>query len=160
MVEECSGLCSDVPWQPSSNAPPISTVVTYTAASPSIKAIKDQSESDAATLLARLQWRAYHQPERVAYQFLADEVLPVALSTLTTWTYQDLFEQTQIIARAIRNSTRRNGTSENGTRRSQNSIISQPVLLVYPPGLELIAAFLGCLSAGAIATLVPPPASS
>ncbi|MEO0515676.1 MAG: AMP-binding protein [Cyanobacteria bacterium P01_A01_bin.116] len=94
------------------------------------------------TLLARLQWRALHQPNRVAYQFLADQPASVAQSDLTTWTYGELYERVQIIAGAL---SKRDG------------IIGQPVLLVYPPGLELIAAFLGCLSAGVIATLVPPP---
>src|SRR6185369_14635948 len=35
----------------------------------------------------------------------------------------------------------------------------QPVLLLYPPGLEYIAAFFGCLYAGAVAVPVYPPTS-
>ncbi|MEM9002218.1 MAG: AMP-binding protein [Cyanobacteria bacterium P01_F01_bin.86] len=113
--------------------------MTYLANS---QPIKDQSESDMTTLLARLQWRAVHQSNRIAYRFLADQPLSVAESDLTTWTYSELYERVQIIAGAL---SKRDG------------VVGQPVLLVYPPGLELIAAFLGCLSAGAIATLVPPP---
>ena len=36
----------------------------------------------------------------------------------------------------------------------------EPVLLVYPPGLELIAAFIACVKVGAIPVPVPPPATS
>ncbi|MEL6815705.1 MAG: AMP-binding protein, partial [Cyanobacteria bacterium J06598_3] len=103
---------------------------------------KALSESEATTLLARLQWRATHQRDRVAYQFLADQPVSVAQSDLSTWTYGELYERVQIIANAL---------------SQHNGVVGQPVLLVYPPGLELIAAFLSCLSAGAIATLVPPP---
>ena len=35
----------------------------------------------------------------------------------------------------------------------------QPVLLLYPPGLNYIAAFFGCLYGGAIAVPVYPPTS-
>ena len=94
------------------------------------------------TLLEVLCWRAAHQRERIAYRFLADEALPVARCSTTTWTYGELYQRVQAIATEL---TRHDG------------LVGQPVLLVYQPGLELIAAFLGCLSAGAIATLVPPP---
>ncbi|MHA7236506.1 AMP-binding protein, partial [Burkholderia pseudomallei] len=36
----------------------------------------------------------------------------------------------------------------------------RPVLLVYPEGLAFVAAFLGCLYAGAIAVPVPVPADA
>ena len=94
------------------------------------------------TLLEVLCWRAAHQRERIAYRFLADEALPVARCCTTSWTYGQLYQRVQAIATEL---TRHDG------------LVGQPVLLVYQPGLELIAAFLGCLSAGAIATLVPPP---
>lgn len=109
----------------------------------------------ATTLLERLHWRAAHQPDRIAYQFLADQPLPVAQSELIVWTYAQLYEHVQAIAaqlaqQAIEQPSNRLGDLENGLNQ-------RPILLVYPPGLELIAAFLGCLVVGAIAIPTAPP---
>ncbi len=96
-----------------------------------------------ATLLEKMSWRAVHQTDRLAYRFLSDQSLPVALSASVTWTYGELYERVQAIADELAG--------------QHKHLIGQPVLLVYSPGLELIAAFLACLSAGAIPTLVPSP---
>ncbi|MGB3300251.1 MAG: fatty acyl-AMP ligase, partial [Phormidesmis sp.] len=101
----------------------------------------------ATTLLERLRWRAVHQPERVAYQFLADQPLPVAESAITVWTYAQLYERVAAIATQLQQQARETGRDLN----------QQPVLLVYSPGLELIAAFLACLCVGAIAIPAAPP---
>ncbi|MEL6554474.1 MAG: AMP-binding protein [Cyanobacteria bacterium J06621_11] len=108
---------------------------------------KGAEKDEGAGLLSRLHWRATYQQDRIAYRFLADSALstsalPLAHCDSTTWTYGELYRRVQTIS---------------GELSQQENLVGQPVLLVYPPGLELIAAFLGCLSAGAIATLVPPP---
>jgi acyl-CoA synthetase (AMP-forming)/AMP-acid ligase II/alkylation response protein AidB-like acyl-CoA dehydrogenase/acyl carrier protein len=108
--------------------------------------LQSQQAESGMTLLARLRWRATHQPEQIAYQFLADQPLPVAQSALTRWTYGQLYSRVQVIAAAIEQQL-----------ELANRSVEQPVLLVYPPGLELIAAFLGCLAVGVIAIPVPPP---
>ena len=114
-----------------------------------------QRSGGAATLLERLYWRAAHQPERIAYEFLADEPLPVAESTLTVWTYGELYARVMTIAALLKQQFATAGSvAQEG---SSDGPVDQPVLLVYPPGLELVAAFLGCLVAGAIAVPVPPP---
>ncbi|MEM6451327.1 MAG: AMP-binding protein [Cyanobacteria bacterium P01_D01_bin.105] len=103
-----------------------------------------QGLEQAPTLLEQLYWRAAHQPERIAYRFLFDQPTSVAQSDLAVWTYRDLFLKAQQVAKSL--TTAFNG--EPAARR---------VLLVYQPGLELVAAFLGCLMVGAIAVPVPPP---
>jgi acyl transferase domain-containing protein/acyl-CoA synthetase (AMP-forming)/AMP-acid ligase II/NADPH:quinone reductase-like Zn-dependent oxidoreductase/NAD(P)-dependent dehydrogenase (short-subunit alcohol dehydrogenase family)/acyl carrier protein len=89
-----------------------------------------------ATLVELLSWRALCQPHRVAYTFLVDgEREEVSL------TYRELDEQARIIAAFIQ---------ANGGAGSH-------VLLLYPQGLEYIAAFFGCLYAGAVAIPTYPP---
>jgi acyl-CoA synthetase (AMP-forming)/AMP-acid ligase II/acyl carrier protein len=88
------------------------------------------------TLVDLLRQRADHQGDRVAYDFLAD-----GESITATVTYGQL----DTLARAI--ATLLQGLNCQG----------QPVLLLYPPGLDYIAAFFGCLYAGAIAVPAYPP---
>ena len=88
------------------------------------------------TLIDLLRWRALQQPERCAYKFLADgETLTSELS------YGELDRQACAIA------TRLESLGASGDR----------VLLLYPPGLEFIAGFFGCLYAGSIAIPAYPP---
>ncbi|MEO1620577.1 MAG: AMP-binding protein [Cyanobacteria bacterium J06632_3] len=101
-----------------------------------------KADSIPSTLLERLFWRATYQRDCIAYRFLADQSSSVTLSDIEVWTYGDLHARVQVIAAEL---------------KRFDSLTGQPVLLVYSPGLELIAAFLACLSVGAIATLVPPP---
>jgi len=96
------------------------------------------------TLLEQLHRRAMHQPNRMAYQFLADQPASVADSALTVWTYRELFWQTQQVAESL-------------IATFDGQLSGERVLLIYPPGLALVSAFLGCLSVGAIAVPVPPP---
>lgn len=91
-----------------------------------------------ATLLELLRWRASQQPEGRAYTFLVDgrkETPPL--------TYGELDRQ----ARAI------------GALLQQYGARGERALLLYPQGLEVIAAFCGCLYGGTIAIPVPPPES-
>src|SRR5215213_7252934 len=90
------------------------------------------------TLVELLRARAESQADKNAYTFLID-----GETEETSLSYGELDRR----ARAI------------GARLQSLSAKDQPVLLLYPPGLEYIAAFFGCLYAGAVAVPVYPPTS-
>ncbi len=80
--------------------------------------------------------RAERQPDKTAYIFLKDgETEEIRL------TYQELDRQARSIAVRLKSVSSANGRA----------------LLVFPPGLEYITAFFGCLYAGVIAVPVYPP---
>ncbi len=89
-----------------------------------------------ATLVDLLRQRALYQPDQLAYTFLLD-----GESEEISLTYRELDRQ----ARAI-------GAMLQGLEAAE-----KPVLLLYPQGLEYMAAFFGCLYAGAIAVPTYPP---
>ncbi len=91
-----------------------------------------------ATLVDILRWRASHQPDQKAYAFLTKDEEEQGL------TYAELDRQ----ARAI------------GAMLQRRGAIGERVLLLYPAGLEYIAAFFGCLYAGALAVPAYPPRSN
>jgi len=78
------------------------------------------------------------QGDKVAYTFVDDRGVPSAALT-----YGELDRRTDIVARHLRFAAK----VEAGAR----------VLLVYPPGLDFIVAFIACLRAGVIAVPVFPP---
>jgi acyl-CoA synthetase (AMP-forming)/AMP-acid ligase II/acyl carrier protein len=82
--------------------------------------------SGSSTLLDLLRWRSAHQPDRRAYTFLRDGEQDEAHIT-----YQELDRR----ARAI------------GASLQQVARAGDRALLLYPSGLDYIAAFLGCLYA-------------
>lgn len=89
-----------------------------------------------SSLIDLLIHRSLEQPERLAYCFLQDgEAGEVSL------TYRQLDQKARAIGASLQN-------AESSGRR---------VLLLYPPGLEYIAAFFGCLYAGAVAVPAYPP---
>ncbi|MDB5099423.1 MAG: Malonyl CoA-acyl carrier protein transacylase, partial [Cyanobacteria bacterium RYN_339] len=88
-----------------------------------------------ATLPAILQWRALHQPDRPAYTFLADGELDAR-----SLTYGELDQQARAIAATLQ----------------ARQLAGQRALLLFPTGLEFLAAFLGCLYANV--TAIPAPA--
>src|SRR5215208_4579903 len=95
-----------------------------------------ESIVECSTLIDLLRWRAATQPERVAYTFLLDgESQEVRL------TYGDLDRQARAIAALLQ----------------RHDAYGERVLLLYPAGLDYIAAFFGCLYAGAIAVPAYPP---
>ncbi|MEB3357149.1 MAG: fatty acyl-AMP ligase [Synechococcales bacterium] len=94
------------------------------------------TEQDCATLVDLLQGRAKDQPDRLAYTFLQDGETETGQLT-----YHNLDRQARAIATQL---------------QSLNAAGSR-ALLIYPPGLEFIAAFFGCLYAGAIAVPAYPP---
>jgi amino acid adenylation domain-containing protein/non-ribosomal peptide synthase protein (TIGR01720 family) len=87
-------------------------------------------------LIELLQLRAERQPERTAFTFLTD-----GETEETRLTYQELDRQ----ARAV------------GAQLQQQGAAGERVLLLFPPGLEYISAFFGCLYAGAVAVPAYPP---
>lgn len=92
--------------------------------------------SEIQTFVDLLQWRATERPDQVAYTFLED-----GEAEERQLTYAELNIQAQTIA-------------------TQLQRIIQPgdrTLLAYPPGLEFIAGFFGCLYAGVIPVPVYPP---
>ena len=88
------------------------------------------------SLVDILRWRAENQPDRLAYRFLADGELEEVVLT-----YEDLDRRARSIAALIRSSAR----------------VGDRALLVFPPGLDFIAAYFGCLYARVIAIPVYPP---
>ncbi len=92
-----------------------------------------------ATLVELLRFRSLDQAQRLAYIYLAD-----GEAEKTSLTYGELDTR----ARAI------------GALLQERRLGGERVLLVYPPGLEFIAGFFGCLYAGAVAVPVYPPRSN
>lgn len=88
------------------------------------------------TLIDMLRDRAHQQPDRVAYRFLID-----GEDIETGITYAELDRQ----ARSI------------GAWLQSSGAAGERVLLIYPSGLDFIAAFCGCLYAGAVAVPAYPP---
>ena len=88
------------------------------------------------SLVHMLERRAAAQPDAVALRFLND-----GEKDIDAWTYAELAARARGIAARLREVT------SPGDR----------VLLLYPPGLEYIAAFYGCLYAGALAVPAYPP---
>ena len=88
------------------------------------------------SLVEILCTRAVELPERDAYTFLVDgETEAIKL------TYRELDQQARAIAAQLET------VCEHGAR----------ALLLFPPGLDYIAAFCGCLYAGVVAVPAYPP---
>jgi acyl-CoA synthetase (AMP-forming)/AMP-acid ligase II len=91
---------------------------------------------DVETLSDLLHYRAGHQPEQLAYTFLRDgETDAVRL------TYQELAQQVGAIAAHLQ----------------VHCSLGERAVLLYPPGLDYLTAFFGCLEAGVIAVPAYPP---
>jgi amino acid adenylation domain-containing protein/non-ribosomal peptide synthase protein (TIGR01720 family) len=88
------------------------------------------------TLVGLLRQRGHNEPERVAYRFLSE-----GDAEEESITYGELHERAQAIAATLQ-SMRAEG---------------ERALLLYPPGLDYIAAFWGCLYAKVIAVPAYPP---
>lgn len=88
------------------------------------------SNNSFSNLVDLLRYRALHQSNQTAFTFLQDEE-----RLESTLTYQQLDAKARSIAVYLQN------ISTPGER----------ILLLYPPGIDYIAAFFGCLYAGLIA---------
>lgn len=93
-------------------------------------------EMASSTLVARLRDLAARYPQRLAYSFVCD-----GKEEGQQWTYAALEQRVRAIAALLQQEGRR----------------GERALLLYPQGLEAIAAFCGCLYAGVIAVPVPSP---
>ena len=80
-------------------------------------------------------------PEQALYTFIDG-----AQQTLESYTYRRLHERSNYLAACLQSTGRVH--------------FGSPVLLVYPPGLEVIVAFVACLKLGAIPVPIPPPDAS
>jgi len=88
------------------------------------------------TLIEVLQDKVFNQADQRAFTFLLN-----GEEEETYLTYRQIDQRARSIAAQLQ----------------QREIFGERVLLLYPPGLEFIAAFFGCLYAGAIAVPVYPP---
>jgi acyl-CoA synthetase (AMP-forming)/AMP-acid ligase II len=86
------------------------------------------------TLVDMVRWRALHQPDMVAHTFLMDDIREES-----SINYRELDRQARSIAAWLQSL----------------KLAGERILLLYPPGLEFISAFWGCLYAGAIAIPLP-----
>lgn len=89
-----------------------------------------------STLVELLRYRALQQPVQLAFTFLEDGETESA-----SLTYRELERYSRAIAAQLQSL----------------GIVGERALLLYPPGLDYIAAFWGCLYAGVIAVPAYPP---
>jgi len=85
-------------------------------------------------ILDRLRRHVQNQPDQLVYRFLQDD-------QEDTRTFRQLDQRVRDLA----------------ARFQQHAAFGDRALLLYPPGLEFIEAFLGCLFAGIIAVPAYPP---
>lgn len=88
------------------------------------------------TLVERFRRLAAEQPQALACAFLAENLDPAA-----QWTRAELDARASRLAAVLRR------RCDSGSR----------ALLLYPPGLEFVAAFLGCVYAGVVPAPAPTP---
>lgn len=88
------------------------------------------------TWVDQLRHQASHQPEKIAFTFLQDGELAAE-----RWTYGDLDHHSRTIAAHLQ----------------ALGLSGERALLLYPAGLDYLAAFLGCLYAGVVAVPAYPP---
>ncbi len=88
------------------------------------------------TLIDLLQKRAEEHPNKLAYQFIRDSD-----EDIVTITYGELDRRARAIAAWL----------------DSFGALGERVLLLYPPGLDYIASFFGCLYAGVTAVPAYPP---
>ncbi|MFF7728693.1 aminotransferase class I/II-fold pyridoxal phosphate-dependent enzyme [Streptomyces sp. NPDC008001] len=91
------------------------------------------------TVAALLRHRAARTPDALAYRFL-----PGADDASESWSYGELDLRARTVA----------------GRLLREDLRGKPVLLLHPPGLDYVAAFFGCLYAGAVAVPAYPPDSA
>lgn len=92
-----------------------------------------------STLVEILRKRALYQPNKLAFIFLVD-----GETESSSLTYQELDRLSRAVAAQLQSL----GIPKGGR-----------ALLMYPPGLEFIAAFFGCLYSGVVAVPAYPPHS-
>src|ERR1700749_3442376 len=93
-----------------------------------------------ASVMDHLDRLAAEHPEKLLYSFL-----DLNGDRIENYTYASFLQRTDAIAGHLR----KEGRFTSGDR----------LLLAYPPGLEMICAFFGCVRAGLIPVPVYPPSS-
>ncbi|MEE1942545.1 aminotransferase class I/II-fold pyridoxal phosphate-dependent enzyme [Streptomyces sp. TRM 70361] len=88
------------------------------------------------TVTAVLRHHLEHRPDELAYRFLTGHD-----GAEESWTYRELDLRARTVAVLLQ----------------REHLAGRPVLLLHPPGLDYVAAFLGCLYAGAVAVPAYPP---
>ncbi len=91
---------------------------------------------DITTLVNLLRYKAVVQPSKVAFTFLEDGEIKKA-----SLTYEELDRQARALA----------------VQLQSLGVAGSRALLLYPPGLEFIAAFFGCLYSQTVAVPAYPP---
>jgi 8-amino-7-oxononanoate synthase/acyl carrier protein len=89
-----------------------------------------------SNLIELLQHRALHQGDDIGFRFLVD-----GERQTIEWTYADLDRKARTIAASLQSM----------------GLEGERALLLYPSGLEFVAAFFGCLYAGVTAVPAYPP---
>jgi len=89
-----------------------------------------------ASLVDILRWRARNDPDRLAYRFLRD-----GESDEVVLTYAALDHRARAIGALLQSLTK----------------VGDRALLLFPPGLDFITAYFGCLYAGVLAIPTYPP---
>lgn len=101
--------------------------------------------TSATTLPRWIGWRAEHHGSRPAIVFIDDD------QAETSWSYEQLWRRSCVVAdRLLKLSVPRVGDIDHAAPRA---------LLLYPPGIEFLAGFLGCQIAGwiPVPTCYPKP---
>ena len=91
---------------------------------------------DCSTIVELLRHRALHQSEQSAFSFLQEVETEQA-----SWTYYELDRRSRAIASQLQ----------------IMGLSGERALLLYPPGLDYLAGFFGCLYAGVVAVPAYPP---
>ncbi|RKH00252.1 amino acid adenylation domain-containing protein, partial [Corallococcus sp. CA053C] len=99
---------------------------------------KANSPEQCATLVDLLRMRAEQRPEVTAYRFLSTGDID---GDIEQWTYAELDHRVRSTAALLQ----------------QAGAQQERALLLYPPGLEFVSAFLACSAAGVVAVPTYPP---
>ncbi len=90
------------------------------------------------TITDFLKDRATRNADDLAFRFMGNGELD---GPITEWTFSELYHQSAGVAEDL----------------IEQGLAGSSVLLVFPPGLDFVKAFFGCLLAGALAVPVPLP---
>ncbi|MBV6625896.1 MAG: fatty acyl-AMP ligase [Rivularia sp. (in: Bacteria)] len=101
-----------------------------------LKSGKEDTKSDFSSLIDVVNYRVENQPLNQAYTFLQN-----GENVIQEWTYEELHLRSLAIAASLQDL----------------NLVGERALLLYQPGLDFIAAFLGCIYAGIIAVPAYPP---
>jgi amino acid adenylation domain-containing protein len=94
---------------------------------------------DCSTVVELLRYRALHQTQQLSFTFLQE-----GETASVSWTYEALDRLSRAIASQLQ----------------VMNLSGERALLLYPPGLDYLAAFFGCLYAGVVAVPAYPPRNS